>query len=193
MRAGFIASLTAGLAVMMAGAVFLAVPVLATTGITVTTGACSGGGTSFCFTPESASGVTGTAVSWTNQTGVDHTVTLCTASACAGAPANTGSDTFDLSLGSSSGSSAQFTFSNAGTYHYYCRIHGYTAMHGAVVVTTASNPTPTPTPSPRPTTSASSGRAAPIPTTGSAPGWPVLLLPLGSLLTLFGITLRRKH
>jgi Copper binding proteins, plastocyanin/azurin family len=135
--------------------------------------------------------VTGAAVAWTNQTGVDHTVTLCTASACPGAPANTGSDTFDLSLGSSSGSSAQFTFSNAGTYHYYCRIHGYTAMHGAVAVTAASTPTPTPTA--KPTTSASSGSRTPIPTTGSAPGWPVVLLPLGLLLTLFGVSLRRKH
>jgi plastocyanin len=191
MRAGFIACLTAGLAVMAGGAALLAVPVLASTGITVTTGGCSGGGTSYCFTPESASSVTGTAVAWTNQTGVDHTVTLCTASACPGAPANTGSDTFDLSLGS--GSSAQYTFSNAGTYHYYCRIHGYIAMHGAVAVTAASTTTPTPSPTAKPATSASSGSRTPTPATGSAPGWPVLLLLFGLLLTLFGVTLRRKH
>jgi plastocyanin len=178
---------------MAGGAALLAVPVLASTGITVTTGGCSGGGTSFCFTPESASGVAGSAVTWTNQTGVDHTVTLCTASACPGAPANTGSDTFDLSLGSSSGGTAQFTFSHAGTYHYYCRIHGYTAMHGAVAVTAASTTPPTATPTARPTTAASSGSRTPTPATGSAPGWPVLLVLFGLLLPLFGVTLRRKH
>jgi plastocyanin len=181
-------SLTGGLALMVAGAAFIAVPALASTSITVTTGGCSGGGTAYCFTPESATGATGSAVTWTNQSGVAHTITRCTAVACSGAPASTGSDTFDLSLGSSNGSPAQFTFSNPGSYYYYCKIHGYAAMHGAVAVTAPSTPTPTPTPTP----SASSSKGVATPGAGSALGWPVLLLPLGLLLTLLGVARRRK-
>jgi plastocyanin len=73
-------------------------------------------------------------VVWVNQSGVAHTVTLCTLSACPGAPASTGKDTFDIALGAASGSRASHVFKTAGKYFYYCRIHGYAAMHGEVVV-----------------------------------------------------------
>jgi plastocyanin len=196
-RAVSIRSLAAGLAVMVAGLALLAVPALASTSITVSSGACSGGGTLFCFTPESASGTTGSAVTWTNQSGAAHTVTVCTSVACPGAPANTGSDSFDLSLSSGNGSSALNSFSSAGTYYYYCKIHGYTNMHGAVTVSAAA----TPPPATQPPSSGSSHTPAPsggkagatTPGTGAGLGVPMLLLPLGFVLILAGVAGRRRR
>jgi plastocyanin len=104
------------------------------TTITIRPGGCSGGGTSFCFKPESVNIAVGGTVVWTNASGVGHTASSCTASACPGAPANTGSNTFSLSIGAANGSSGSFTFTSAGTYTYYCMIHGFAAMHGKIMV-----------------------------------------------------------
>jgi plastocyanin len=196
MRAVSIRSMAAGLAVMVAGVTLLAVPALASTTITVSSGACSGGGTLFCFTPESTGGTTGSAVTWTNQSGAAHVVAVCTAIACPGAPANTGSDNFNLQLGTANGSSAQFTFSSAGTYYYYCSIHGYAAMHGALTVSAATTPppaTPPPSGSSTPTPSGAKGSAAITPGTGAGLGAQLLLLPLGFLLVLAGVAGRRRR
>jgi len=159
----------------------------AASGITVTSGGCSGGGTSYCFNPESASATTGGAgaVNWTNQSGVAHTATSCTASACSGAPSSTGSDTFNVSIDGSSGS---FTFTSPGTYYYYCTIHGYAAMHGSITVTAASTATPTPKPS-----SGVGGTSTTTPATGGAggPGGLIALITGAVLLTLAVIARRR--
>jgi plastocyanin len=104
------------------------------TKITILFGACSGGGSSFCFKPESANVAVGAPVVWTNMTGIGHTVSSCTSSACPGAPANTGSNTFNKSIGAPNGSTASFTFTSPGIYIYYCMIHGYVAMHGKITV-----------------------------------------------------------
>jgi plastocyanin len=141
-------------------------------GITITSGACSGGGTTFCFSRESVTVVAGSSVTWTNRSGVSHTATSCTPSACAGAPASTGRDTFNVSIGTASGSSGSFTFTSPGSYYYYCAIHGYAAMHGHIIVTAKQSP-----PSPTPT----QGGAPNSPSTGAAPG------PLGVLAIVFGI------
>ena len=108
--------------------------------ITIVAGACAGGGTEFCFKPESVTVAVGVPVVWTNQTGFNHTTTSCTAAACPGAPANTGSNTFNNPIGSAPGSTGTFTFTSAGTYTYYCMIHGYTAMHGTIHVTAGVTP-----------------------------------------------------
>src|SRR6185437_3745831 len=50
-----------------------------------------------------------------------------------------------------SGFTYSFTFTSAGTYPYYCRVHG--AMMTGTVTVTAPTPTPTPTPTPEPFTS----------------------------------------
>jgi len=113
------------------------VNVLATTKITILPGACAGGGSEFCFKPESVTVGVGAPVVWTNQTGVGHTVTSCTTSACPGAPANTGSNTFNHSVGAANGSTASVTFTSPGIYTYYCMIHGYAAMHGKITVVAA--------------------------------------------------------
>ncbi len=123
--------LSAAGAVVLAGIGSLSDAGAATTSITITSGGCSGGGSSFCFNPESASTATGALVTWTNQSGVNHTATLCSSSACAGAPASSAScNNFNVSIGSSG--SQKFT--QPGTCYYYCEIHGYPAMHGLISV-----------------------------------------------------------
>lgn len=175
------------LALTIGAGLLLATPVLAATGITVTSGGCSGGGSVFCFAPEGAKAVTGTAATWTNQSGVAHTVTVCTPSACPAAPPNTGPNTFNLSLGAGNGSGATFTFTAAGRYTYYCTIHGYALMHGTITVTSA---TTTPTPGPTPTPSRRGHVPAPL--TGAGITITFLLLPLaGLILAASGVALRR--
>src|ERR1700691_640072 len=101
------------------------VPVVTGASITIKDGTCSGGGTEFCFSPESVTIAVGTAVVWTNETGINHTTSSCTSSACPGAPANTGSQTFSNPIGAVKGSTESVTFTSPGTYTYYCMIHGY--------------------------------------------------------------------
>ncbi len=54
------------------------------------------------------------------------------------------------------------TFAQAGTYTFYCTVHGR-AMSGTIVVSGSGAPTPTPTPGPE---------GGPIPPVGSGPGGP---------------------
>jgi plastocyanin len=137
-------------------------PVSAATGdVTISSGGCPGGGSLFCYAPAPATAITGAASVWTNASGAPHTVTLCTPAACPGFSGNTGSDQFDLSIGAANGSTAAFTFAHPGVYVYYCKIHGYAAMHGRIVVT-ASAPSATP----RPT---ALGAASPTPGPGTIP------------------------
>jgi plastocyanin len=107
--------------------------------ITIVGGACAGGGIEFCFKPESLTVAVGTKVVWKNQTGIGHTTSSCTPTACSGAPANTGSNTWSISIAAAAGSTATFTFTSPGTYIYYCMIHGYVAMHGKIIVGNAGN------------------------------------------------------
>lgn len=116
------------------------VPAVTGAAITIKDGTCSGGGTEFCFNPESVTIAVGTAVVWTNETGVQHTTSSCTSSACPGAPANTGSQTFSNAIGAAKGSTKSVTFTSPGKYTYYCMIHGYVAMHGTIIVTGAVAP-----------------------------------------------------
>jgi len=77
------------------------------------------------YNPKSITVHAGTAIKWTNNdSGILHTVT----SGTPGAP----SGMFD-SGNLNSGQTFQFTFSSAGTFAYYCRIHG-AAMTGTVTV-----------------------------------------------------------
>ena len=135
----------------------------ADTSISITFGGCpgSGGGTEYCFNPESASATTGQKVTWTGTT---HTATLCTAAACPGAPASSATcDNFNVSISGS----GTYTFAHPGTCYYYCMVHGYAAMHAMISVASAATPAPA-TATPAPATS------APAPSTGGAtsPGAP---------------------
>lgn len=181
------ASCVAAAAVAFAAGGWFATHAAAAQSISITNGGCSGGGTVYCFTPEAVTVPIGTPVTWMNSSSApQHTATVCTSSACSGAPANTGSDSFNVSVGSSPGS---FTFTSAGTYTYYCTIHGYTAMHGTITVTAASS---TPTPS-------SSGAAASptTPATGVSIGAisgsvGLFVAGIGLVVTLLTLTIRRR-
>jgi len=64
----------------------------------------------------------GTKVTWTNKDSVGHTVTSGTR------PNKDGK--FDLSL--AAGSTVSFTFTDAGTFNYWCQIHS--SMNGTITV-----------------------------------------------------------
>ena len=79
------------------------------------------------FNPSNITVSIGTTVTWTNQDNFDHTVT---------STATSGGTTPDGRFNSgdlSSGEHWSFTFTQAGTYYYYCKHH--TTMHGTIIVT----------------------------------------------------------
>jgi len=106
------------------------------TGIGITDGGCAGGGREFCYSPESAKTNNGIAATWVNASnfGYGHTVSSCTPAECPGAPASTGTDAFSFFVPGGFGTTRTFTFGSTGTYIYFCKIHGYDAMHGAITV-----------------------------------------------------------
>jgi len=76
------------------------------------------------FNPNNLTVAVGTTVTWTNQDVYTHTVIYSSG------PDSAFSDTVAV------GASAQHTFKTAGTYQYYCILHGTptTGMHATVVV-----------------------------------------------------------
>ena len=90
----------------------------------------------FCFKPALKSIAPGTKVTWVNKTLTVHTVTRCSATPCGGVSGGTGKDTGFGSPGTiASNGKYSFVFNGAGTYTYYCAIHGYALMHGTITVT----------------------------------------------------------
>jgi plastocyanin len=96
-------------------------------------GGCTPTATKICtagaiqFSPATLTVAAGTTVTWENGDGVGHTVTSATGSA----------DAYDMAL--ASGSTVSHQFATAGTYNYYCKIHGSngtppTGMHGTITV-----------------------------------------------------------
>jgi len=76
--------------------------------------------TNFSFSPASITVKKGSAVTWTNNDSVTHTVT---------ADSGTGPNSGDLAPGKT----YSFTYNSTGTFAYHCSIH--TDMHGSVTVT----------------------------------------------------------
>ena len=153
---GVVGLLGVALSVCVGVDVLAAAPAAATT-ITITPGACPGGGVSFCFGPESIAIHSGETITWTDQTGIAHQIAPCTPSVCPGAPAGTGGNAFNVFVPPDG--SGSFIFTSAGTYTYYCSIHGYDAMHGSITVSADVTPPPSPSPTTRP-----SARPTPHPT-----------------------------
>jgi plastocyanin len=93
-----------------------------------------------CFNPDVTHVTPGTTVTWQNNDKVSHTVT-------SGNPSDNQTGTiFDSSL-IASGKSFSFTFTNPGTYNYFCQVHPW--MTGEVIVgaaATTSNTTSSNTP-----------------------------------------------
>ncbi len=116
------------------------------------------------FSPASVTVDVGDTVTWTNNGGLNHTVT-----------ASTNNWAKNNSIGFS-GQSTAYTFESPGTYGYYCQTHGGpgSGMSGTVVVRGAASPTPpaspsakpTPKPTPKPSVSPS---VAPSPTPTRTP------------------------
>jgi plastocyanin len=131
------------MALVVGGFVALTDPVGAATAVTISgAGGCSG--TTFCYVPASATVASGDTVTWTNQSGAPHTVTRCDAANCSGTDGGTGTDpSFDMSVASANGTAVNHTFTAAGTYNYYCKIHGFSVMHGTVTVQGQTAPTTT--------------------------------------------------
>ena len=89
-----------------------------------TTKVCTVGGIQ--FSPATLTVTAGTTVTWQNGDAVTHTVTSATGSG----------DTYDMSLAAGT---VSHQFMTAGTYNYYCKIHGVngtppTGMHGTITV-----------------------------------------------------------
>jgi plastocyanin len=129
------------------------------------------GGPAFCFTPSTLTISDGDTVTWTNSSGAEHFVGRCDPAGCNGAGGGTGTDaTFTPADAADvpDGATYSHTFNGAGTYTYFCAIHGYAAMHGVIVVNGAAPSTTATTPaSAAPSTTAQSATSAPTP--GSLP------------------------
>jgi plastocyanin len=110
--------------------------------------------TAFCFAPSALTIADGDKVTWKDLTPEAHTVTPCTPAACNGIDGGTGADA-SFTGGSvippgyfNPPRSYSHVFHGAGTYNYYCSIHGYSVMQGTVTVmatppSTTSPPTTT--------------------------------------------------
>jgi plastocyanin len=143
----------------------------AATAVTIN-GAAACSGTTFCYAPASVTAPSGDTVTWTNQSGTAHTVTRCDPTACNGTDGGTGTDpAFDLSVPSANGSAVNQTFNGAGTYNYYCKIHGFAVMHGTVTVQGQAAPTTTTSTTATPATTP--GTVAPSSTAPATPAAPV--------------------
>ena len=106
------------------------------TSIKIVSGTACPASASFCFKPANRTIAPGTKVIWKNMTIAPHTVTRCTALASSGVTGGTGTDTGFGSPGTiASGTKYHFVFHGAGTYVFYCQIHGYALMHGTITVT----------------------------------------------------------
>lgn len=96
----------------------------------------SGGGcaSEYCFSPANLTVHQAQTVTWQNMSVAEHTVSSCTTSACSGVGPGTGSDPAFNSGLIASGKTFSLEFHGAGTYNYYCMVHGYAIMHGTITV-----------------------------------------------------------
>ena len=107
--------------------------------------ACGPGPYYFCYSPQTLTIGPGDSVTWTNNsiTPLGHNITRCTPAACSGVGGGTGSDKWAGSGTVHQGQTYSHTFTGAGSYVYYCTIHGYAQMHGTITVTgTPVQPSP---------------------------------------------------
>jgi plastocyanin len=118
--------------VVIALASMLTACVPPTQNVSISSSGCAGGKI-FCYQPAALTVQHGTRVVWKNNTGAPHTVNRCTVAVC-GVSGGTGTDTNFGSPTINSGQTYAFTFHGTGTYRYYCKIHGYGAMHGTITV-----------------------------------------------------------
>jgi plastocyanin len=111
----------------------------------------------YIFAPDSRTIAVGDTVVW-QMVGEPHTVTSGTIDA-----SNVGHPDGRFDSGTRlAGDQYSLTFTEAGTYPYFCIVHADSRMAGTIVVTAAATPAPTPPPTPAPT-------APPTPTPTARP------------------------
>jgi hypothetical protein len=133
----------------------------------------------------------GTTVTWADTSGTPHNITRCTPTNCDGQAGGTGTDaafsTGKLAL--PAGGRAQHTFTQPGTYVYFCSIHGYALMHGTITVTAAPPPATTvPAPVPVAPIGASPATTIAGPHLASTGATTRVPLAVGALLVALGCT-----
>ena len=158
----------------------------------------------FCFVPAQTTVAAGGTVTWVDKSKTQHNITRCNPASCDGAAGGTGIDpTFTAAhLVIAAGGSAHFTFTQPGTYVYYCSIHGYGLMHGTVTVTaavptTAAPVTPPPEPAatdPAPTPATTQAGAPVLAHTGGSSGGPLVaaIVVMAAGLTATALSRRRR-
>ena len=129
----------------------------------------------FCFVPARTTIVAGGTVTWIDKSGTEHNIARCDPVQCEGVSGGSGADAaftaahFPLPASGT----AKFTFTQPGTYVYYCTIHGYALMHGTITVTAAPASTTSPVTA-APATPAPAAAAPVIPPPVTAPAGPQL-------------------
>jgi len=122
---------------LVVGIMAFAPSAFADTKVSMTKGAAGGQAcvaANNCFDPANVQVTPGTEVEWTNDDTASHTVT-------SGSPNDNVTGTvFDSSL-VKAGGDFKFTFTDAGTYNYFCQVHPW--MTGMVTVAAATSPPPT--------------------------------------------------
>jgi LPXTG-motif cell wall-anchored protein len=151
--------------------------------------------TYFCFAPARVSVAAGGTVTWVNKSGVAHTIARCAPANCSGKPGGTGRDPAftGAELQLTATGSVSYTFTQPGTYVYFCTIHGYALMHGTITVTAAPPSTTAPIAAPVPTNPLAPAPVAaptspPGPTLASTGGSTSGLITLAILLIVAGLT-----
>jgi plastocyanin len=104
----------------------------ATTDVTISKSGCSPH--TYCYKPPSVTVANGSTVRWTDTSGVKHDVTRCNTVDCNGTGPGTGTDSTFTDGDVTANGTFSHAFHGAGSYNYFCTIHGFAAMHGTVVV-----------------------------------------------------------
>jgi plastocyanin len=103
------------------------------------------------FVPDTLNILVGDTVRWTWGSD-DHSVTSGDSTACTADGQFCSPDNMNCDAGilSNTGFVYEHTFTQAGSYSYFCALHCFAGMTGVINVTTPSRPHPTPRPRPSP-------------------------------------------
>ena len=89
----------------------------------------------FCYNPSSLAVNAGDTVIWVNNSTTPQTITRCDSSTCSGNGPGSGGQSGPSSPTINAGGGAfSFTFTDPGTYNYFCVIEGCATMNGSITV-----------------------------------------------------------
>jgi plastocyanin len=107
-------------------------------------------GNELSFVPDTVNISVGDTVRWTWESNF-HTVTSGTSCVADGQFCSPDNMNCDAGIFNDTGFVYEFTFTQPGTYQYFCALHCFAGMTGVVNVRSTPVPRPRPTPAPRPT------------------------------------------